>query len=506
MLNKLITFIVLLLLSQFLHGQYLEKQEVDEHKNEYLFFWKQNSDMLINKNLLVNDHSSDAESIDIPVFFNLSTKNFELYSIDSSIVEFDNTAARILCYLSQNSKNSSLVLSLFEHYKYVFEDEMRKNDIPESFAILPFALSSMNIWAESLNGGKGLWQLKYSEASLYGLQVDSIVDERMSVEKSTVAAAKRLKSLFKLYGNWQVCLTAYVCGASNVNNYQNDSIHNNLPQNCSEIVSAFAASKILYDNKSDFGVDSLFKIKNIESDTVLVSQNLHFEQISELMSISIDTLRQLNPEFIKDYIPAGNKQYILRLPVSKKSKFYLLEDSLYNYKKNIFLFTNKIESPPSPNKTIVDRAVVPKNSKLLYYVIKQGDNLGYISEWFNVSQRQLKGWNGISNPRKIRAGKKLKIYIPKGKYSYYSKINNLSFKEKQALVSGKTINKAKKKNNNNIIGGQYLIYTIRRGDSPYSIAKKYPGVSADDIMKWNNISNPSNIRPGEKLKIKKIKR
>ena len=507
MFYKTISLIILLFASHFVIGQYvIDKAENDKQEFDYLLLWKHNSDKLIKNSLLIPDSLSDTKSIDIPVFFNLSVTNFNDYSIDSSIVKFDNKAAQILCYFAKNSKSTSLVLSVYEYYKDFFQYELRQNGLPESLAILPFALSAVNPQAESLNSGRGIWQLKYAEARYYGLQVDSLVDERMSIEKSTFAAINRLKSIYNTYGDWQLSLSAFVCGNSNLNNFIADNNHNTLPSDCKDISSAFMAAKVLYDNLYDLGIDSLIKLEDIKSDTVIVSQNLHFKQIADVLLISINVLRQLNPEFIKDFIPASDHQYVLRLPIDKKSDFYLLEDSLYNYKKDVFVFAHKLESPPSPNAIVIDKASIPKNSKPVYYVIKQGDNIGYISEWFNVSQRQLKSWNGISNPRKIRAGKKLKIYVPKSKYSYYKKINSLNFKDKQVLSGAKTIKKVKTQSKDVKLDSNYLIYTVRKGDSPYHIAKKYPGVSADDIMRWNNISNPSKIRPGEKLKIKKIKR
>jgi membrane-bound lytic murein transglycosylase D len=141
----------------------------------------------------------------------------------------------------------------------------------------------------------------------------------------------------------------------------------------------------------------------------------------------------------------------------------------------------------------------------LYYTVKSGDNLGYISEWYHVRISDLRYWNNIRR-NLIRSGQKLVIYVPKNKDSMYRKIDSMTFAEKQKTIGKDVSTTAQSTQVSGISTGldfnDYIYYTVREGDTLWDIAKKYPGISDDDIKRLNNISDASKIKPGQKLKIK----
>ena len=503
-------FLLLLFYFFAVNHAFAQYESIDNENcsnEEYLLFWKGNSDNLLDNSIYRNYFSYPLKSIDIPAFFDISVDNFSAYKIDTTTVVFNDKSAQILCYFARNTENTSAILSVYQYYENFFKEVLQSYNLPESFSILPFALSSMNYNANSIPlaigcGGVGVWQLKYSEARYAGLRVDSIIDERLLIEKSTYAAAIRLSQLYKQYEDISLTIAAYVCGPTHINKYLSKRVAK-MPPLCSDIISAFTASVMLFNNKSDLGLEMIPFNPISEKDTVTISESLHLMQVSIVLNLSIDTLRYLNPQFINDIVPICNDgNFTIYLPKNKINEFYLFEDSIYNYYDTAYFKHNILHKPPKPGYgNYVAKGKIPKNSKLVYYRLKSGDNLGYISSWFNVSIRQIKSWNGISNPRKIRAGQKLKIYVPKSKYSFYNKLDKLSFAQKQARI-GK-VTSVKESKTEKIGFSDYFFYTVKHSDSPYKIAKKYPGVSAENIMKWNNISDPGNIRPGDKLKIKK---
>ena len=139
----------------------------------------------------------------------------------------------------------------------------------------------------------------------------------------------------------------------------------------------------------------------------------------------------------------------------------------------------------------------------LYYTVKSGDNLGYISEWYHIRISDLRYWNDIRR-NLIRSGQKLTIYKHKSQADKYRDIDKLTFAQKQARI-GKPVSSptpATAQNTTPASDGEYIMYTVKSGDTLWDIAKLYPGVTDTDIMRLNNITDANKIRPGQKLKIK----
>lgn len=219
----------------------------------------------------------------------------------------------------------------------------------------------------------------------------------------------------------------------------------------------------------------------------------------------MDTLTFLNAQYKQDIIPAVSEVYNVLIPKAYLAKFNELEDSVYKFQDSILFAISKpvILPPPSKNRHYAsfEPEQIPDGSAKILYTLKSGDNLGYISSWFDVKIRQIEDWNNIYDPRRLRAGKKIKIYVDVEKKSYYSKLETMSFAEKQKRV-GKTV-KAKSVKKVEPLGKDWFYHTVKSGESPSVIAGKYKNVSTDDILRWNNITNARSIQIGQKLKIKK---
>lgn len=517
--HKILFFLAIFIVSHsYSFAQHTINQSTTDSSGYYLRYWKQAIDSL-NKEWIatkVDFSSMDSKVKRIPQNKDLtSLPNKNLSSLE---IEFSARAKEIYALYLHDSRSTNTAISIFEKQKDIFFKVADTMGLPTAFAYLPFALSAMNNKTRNYLGGAGYWQIPYTYGKKEGLLINSYVDERLQVEKATVAAAKTLKLLYTIYGDWKLTLAAYTCGPSNVNKAirrngdQVDfyAIQASLPYFGRDVVDALAAANILFGKINN----SAHLNYNPALDTIEVSKRLHFQQIADIMNINMDEIRFLNPIYKYDIVPAINKIYYIYLPQGSLQIFNNMEDSIYNYKDSIlFSLHKKVILPPPPKGrhwATPAKVEVPENSIAVYYTIKSGDNLGNVALWYNITVDQIEDWNNIYNPRRIQIGKKLKIYVPKSKAAYYKKIDKLTASQKQNLSgkptsSTKSNNTTKPKKASSELTTGYFWHTVKSGESPYIIAKKYPGVSAEDILRWNNIADATKIQVGQKLKIKKIK-
>ena len=400
------------------------------------------------------------------------------------------------------------MLGLKDYYFPLFEAELDAANMPLELKYLPVIESALNPRAFSRAGASGLWQFMYYTGKRYGLEINSFIDERRDPVKSTQAAVKFLDDLHKIYDDWLLVIAAYNCGPGNVNKAIRRAgghrdfwkIYYYLPRETRGYVPAFIAAAYTMTYPEEHHLYPLPSGLPKSTDTIMVTKPLHFKQVSEMMNINIDYLRDLNPQYRRDVIPAGKKAYPLRLGFNYVTDFAEVEDSIYKFNRNKYFPEGKLVV--SPSKTYYP-PVVPKGHTKVYYTVKQGDAVGLIAQWFHVRTSDLRYWNNIHR-NLIRVGQKLVIYVPKSKASRYKKIDSMTFAQKQASI-GKSVTKqtAAKTTVQEPEDDSYIYYTVRRGDNLWSIAKKFNGVTNESIMKLNNINDVRKISPGQRLKIKK---
>ena len=215
-------------------------------------------------------------------------------------------------------------------------------------------------------------------------------------------------------------------------------------------------------------------------------------------------LRDINPQYKWDIIPGREKPYALKIPAEYSMIFIELEDSIFAWNDSVYFDAGKLtKAPEYYTSKSVPRAPSPNMVKLTY-TIKSGDNLGFISEWYNVRLSDLKYWNNIYGST-IRAGKKLYVFVPKSKELQYRKIDEMSFAEKQKSI-GKVVagTKPASKPASKYLPGRdedYVMYTIKSGDSLWEVAKKYQGVTDTDLIELNDLGDGDNIKPGMVIRI-----
>ncbi len=415
-------------------------------------------------------------------------------------------------YLDRYVKNGRWIapkfLGLSHQYFSMFEEKLDSYNMPLELKYLPVIESALNPRAKSPAGATGLWQFMLKTGQGMGLEINSFVDERMDPEKSTDAACRYLKSLYELYGDWTLALAAYNAGPGTINNAIRRSggatnywdLYPYLPNETRNYVPGFIAIVYLFTYADEHG----YKPENIvfyeDVDTVMVTQELHFAQLDSVLGIDIGQTRELNPQYKLDIIPAKARAYPLRMRRQYVGKFIEYEDSIYNYRDTLFFNPQKYTY--KPDEKFVDnapKAEQPTGTVALNYTVKSGDAVGLISSWYGVDIAQLKAWNGMYS-NNLSVGQVLKVYVPQALESKYKIVTNLSFEEKQRMIG---INTTTSKPQEEVLDATYEYYTVKSGDTPYAISLKYPGTTADGILKLNGITNASSLRIGQKLKIKK---
>ena len=453
----------------------------------------------------------------------------------------------IILYSEKMPTKMAHMLGLCQYYMPIFDETFNKHDLPEELKAMAIIESAMNPLAVSRAGAKGMWQFMYATAKMYGLHIDSFVDERMDPFKAADAAARYLQDAYEIFGDWNLAIASYNCGAGNVNKAIRRSggkrafwdIWPYLPRETRGYVPAFVGALYAMTYYKEHGIKPEAVEMPIHVDTFKINKQLHLKQVAELTGAPLEELKNLNPQYRHDIIPGNSKEYILRLPYTYTNAFIEHEDSVYTHKYDEFF-------NPTTIKKIQDGA----DGERIVYVVKNGDYLGRIASRNRCTVAQIKRWNGLKS-NNIRVGQRLVIYRGGGGPSTSSSSSSTTAAAPSSSSSstqsstptatytvksgdtlsliatrhGVTVNQLKQWNgltSNNIRVGQklmlnssssassasasssgdYSTYTVKSGDSLYSIAKNYSGVSAQDIMNFNGMSS-SNIKPGMKIKIPK---
>lgn len=415
----------------------------------------------------------------------------------------------IRMYTEKKRSLVEIMLGLSGYYFPVFEEVLDKYEMPLELRYLPVIESALNPKARSRAGANGLWQFMYQTGRQYNLEITSFIDERSDPLKSTEAAVRYLKQLYDVYGDWHLTIAAYNCGPGNVNravgrcgnkvNYWD--IYYFLPRETREFVPAFIAASYVMNYYKEHNLFPLLPDVPFITDTVMVNDYLHFDQVSEFLNIEKEQLRSLNPMYRRDVIPAKpDKSYPLILPESKIFEFISNDTLIFAHKRDKYFPDNSLANPATLSASDFIPADI-KGKAGITYTIKTGDNIGYISSWFNVRAADLRYWNNIHR-NLIRAGQKLIVYVPEDKKEKYEKVNTMTFAQKQAMIGKTSETVAGKKPEVEKFDPNYEYYIVKSGDTVWGIAGKYTGISPEDILKLNNLNHRSSLSVGQRLKIR----
>ncbi len=413
----------------------------------------------------------------------------------------------IQMYSERRRELVEVMLGLSAYYFPIFEETLDRYDMPLELKYMAIIESALNPTARSRAGANGLWQFMYGTAKNMKLEITSFVDERLDPVQSTDAAARYMKRLYDVYGDWQLAIAAYNCGPGNVNRAIRRSggktnyweIYYRLPRETRGYVPAFIAAMYTFEYSKEHNLIPRYPEIPLAVDTIMINDYLHFDQVVASIGMSKEELRALNPMFRRDVIPAkSNKPYALVLPSDKMLDFVGKDTAIFAYEREKYFPNNTLINPSTSSSSFVPVDIKGKDK--VVYTVKSGDNVGFISSWFHVRAADLRYWNDIHRDI-IRVGQKLAVYVPEGQGEKYTALNSMSFAEKQASI-GKTTKPAEPKKVEPL-DPNYVYHTVRRGDTIWDIAKQYAGITSDDIMKLNKLTNDRGLYVGQKLKIKR---
>jgi membrane-bound lytic murein transglycosylase D len=381
------------------------------------------------------------------------------------------THAFINLYVVKRRSTTEKLLGLQHQYFPMMEELLAKHNMPLELKYLAVIESGLNPRAQSKAGAVGLWQFMYATGKMYGLHQNSYMDERMDPIKSTEAALKYLKYLYNIYHKWDLALAAYNCGPGNVNramrragstdgNYWD--LYPYLPRETRGYVPAFIAVNYVMNNPTAHNLYPVMPLYSyFESDTISVDKPIGFEQLAEILDMSIDDIANYNPSYKLNYIPAySNKTSLLCLPYEKAALFIQNEEKIYA------LAEKKPVNTGVEVKTFTEDRVV--------YTVRSGDYLGKIATKYNVSITSIKRWNGLSS-NNLRIGQKLVLY-PTGTTTASQP------KPKPAVTTS----------------GNYQYYEIQSGDTLWDIATS-KGVSVEQLKEWNANISDKDLKIGTKI-------
>lgn len=387
----------------------------------------------------------------------------------------------IITYTERIAKQSETMLGLCKYYMPIIEEIFDQYQLPLELKAMAIIESALNPRAVSRVKAKGMWQFMYGTAIRYNLLINSFVDERLDPVKSCHAAARYLQDAYRMFGSWPLAIASYNCGAGNVNKAIRRAggskeiwdVYPFLPRETRGYIPSFIAALYMMNYYQEHQLTPVAVNMPVHTDTIKVTKMLHFDQVTHFTGIPKKELQDLNPQYLHDIVPGVEREYILRIPYNYTGKFVENEDSIYKYKDSLYF-------SPATLKKIKESGST--NAQRITHKVKSGETLSHIALKYGVKVKDIQRWNGVKN--NIRIGQKLVIYKGGGPAA--------SAKSSSGSSKAKTTT-----------SGGYVIYTVQSGDNLWDIAKKFPGVSAQNIMDLNGMNKGSKIYPGMKLKIKK---
>lgn len=409
----------------------------------------------------------------------------------------------MVLYSEKMPSRMAQVLGKSVYYMPIFEEAFDRYHMPLELKYMAVIESMLNPVAESRVGARGMWQFMYGTGRSYGLKINSFVDERLDVEKAVDAAARFLADAYNVFGDWSLAISSYNCGAGNVAKAIRRSgsrefwdLYPYLPRETRGYVPAFVGAMYAMTYYREYGIVPEAPTLPAKTDTLEIRKNLHFKQINEVVGIPMEDLRALNPQYTHDIIPGNEGTQILKIPYNWTGAFLDANpDSLYLHKSSELL-----------NPQILKNIKESGSEVRTAYKVKSGDYLGKIASRYHVSVNQLMKWNHLRSTN-LRVGQVLYIYhrgaapVPETKPAAAAKPAAPKPAQTQSAPKAGTAVSVPKPAPAPEPAGEYTVYTVKSGETLYSIAKQYPGVSAQNIMDFNKIG--SSIRPGMKLKIPK---
>lgn len=315
------------------------------------------------------------------------------------------------------SHNFAQTLSYAYYYFPLIEEELIKAGLPIELRAMVIIESGFRSTIESKSGAVGIWQFMPATGKQYGLEINSLIDERCNPILSTRAACRYLKNMYELYGDWTLAIASYNCGPGNVNNaivraggelgsFDGSfwDVYEHLPKETRDYVPRFMGATYAFAYHKAHGIEVPLPPMPLAVDTVTIDRPMHLEQVSSTIDVELSVLEMLNPQYHMKIIPATTRTYTLTLPMERISDFVAHEAEIYAkdsmYLKEYVVHANiekkRAEAPPAK-----------------YHIVKKDDTLGAIARKYGCTVKELVAWNNIKNPDVLSLGQKIRVSAPR---------------------------------------------------------------------------------------------
>lgn len=383
--------------------------------------------MTLELDSLLNDYytktyltpSNDCNMPDVNPVYDKETIKQRLSRIPS-IIEMPYNDAVQQCidrYSVKLRRSISIMLGTQNFYMPIFEEALEAYGLPLELKYLPVVESALNPKAVSRAGAAGLWQFMIATGKQYGLEVNSLVDERRDPVKSSYAAAHYLSDLYKVFRDWNLVIAAYNCGPDNVNKAIHRSkgttdywqIYPYLPKETRGYVPAFIAANYIMTYYCDHNICPMKAELPVKTDTVLVNRDVHFEQIAAVLGITTDEISQLNPQYRRNIVNGNTAPSTIRLTTDKINEFIDNESKIYDYKADELLSKRtEVEVNNKVPATVKKSKRSSRRSSSRRVTVRKGDTLSEIAARNGTTVSKLKRLNGIKGTT-IKPGQRLKV-------------------------------------------------------------------------------------------------
>lgn len=411
-------------------------------------------------------------------------------------------ASFIELYSIKRKKASAAMLGLAQYYFPWMQAIFDKYNVPEELIYLTIIESGLNPTAVSRAGATGIWQFMHGTGKLYGLEVNTFIDDRRDPYKATDAAARHLRDLYNMFGDWGLAISAYNCGAGNVRKAIARSggkhtfweVSPYLPGETQNYFPLYIGAFYLMKYHNEYGIKAAEIAIPSAVDTIMVKKEVHLEQVAQVLNLDLEELKTLNPQYKRLIIPAFSKSYPIRLRVNDLARFIEMEDSIYKYNYDQYFTPAKVYTSQFTNQPLAEGS-----SKKIYYTVKSGDNLSKIAAKYHLSVSELKKMNHLSS-NYVKVKQRLLVG-----YQYIAPQKPVE--PAQTLVSDTIV---PQDSTTNLLRtpeeqpesdkNQPVTYYVKKGDTLTEIANRYH-TTARKIADYNKLANMNSLRVGQKLMI-----
>jgi membrane-bound lytic murein transglycosylase D len=419
------------------------------------------------------------------------------------------------------------MMGMADLYFPIFEQKLDEYDLPLELKYLALVESALNPKALSPVGAAGLWQFMLPTGKIYGLEINSLIDERLDPYKATDAACRYFKEMYAIYGDWYLVMASYNCGPGNVDKAIRRAggktnfwdIFPYLPKQTRSYVPLFIAASYIMNYHCEHNLCPIRTSLSMATDTIMVNRMLHLQQVADVLHLDIELLRMLNPQYKREIIPGNRTPSPLKLPVSATYSFIDNDDSIYKHRVEDLL------ADCTPIDINYSGKITSGTRETIKHTVVPGENLTKIASQYGVTAQNIRHWNGLRS-NKVPPGKQLTVQVDNGgiRFSPTTTVKNMTALKNESASAKKGTPTASAKNETaatapakqviqttptSIVetvqnqagdGLKTISYKVQSGDSLYSIAKKYSGVTVAKLQAANNLTSDK-LRIGQVLKI-----